>query len=60
MKTTTRKIGNVTTVIIDESAKRTRRTNLGGCAEVVSNALMLVLIVALALLAAWAWGQVGW
>ena len=60
MKTKAHKSGNVTTVIIDESTKRRRRTNLSGCAEVVSNAVMWLAIVALAVLAAWAWGQVGW
>jgi len=59
MKTTTKRTGDLTIVTIDESTKRKRRTNLSGCAEVVSNAVMWLAIVALAVLAAWAWGQVG-
>ena len=60
MKTTTKRTGDLTIVTIDESTKRKKRTNLSGCAEVVSNAVMMLVIVALACLVAWAWGQVGW
>ena len=60
MKTTTRKTGDLTIVTIDESTKRRRRTNMSGCTEVLSNIVMMLVIVALAVLAAWAWGQVPW